>query len=76
MATIRHSARVNIFGRPSMRRMPNRTAVAGESISIICPVGGYPIDLIIWERGIVNIVNINNVLFANKINKSKMELFS
>lgn len=51
VATVRHSARVNVFGRPTMRRMPNRTAVAGESISLICPVGGYPIDSIIWERG-------------------------
>ncbi len=31
--------------------MSNMTAVAGESISITCPVGGYPIDVIIWERG-------------------------
>lgn len=39
------------FGKPSVRRMSNMTAVAGESISITCPVGGYPIDVIIWERG-------------------------
>ncbi|KAH9406242.1 hypothetical protein TYRP_013848, partial [Tyrophagus putrescentiae] len=50
VASVRHSARINVFGKPSVRRMSNMTAVAGESISITCPVGGYPIDVIIWER--------------------------
>ena len=31
--------------------MPNITAVAGERLMITCPVGGYPIDSITWEKG-------------------------
>ncbi|KAI2811059.1 hypothetical protein BLOT_002229 [Blomia tropicalis] len=50
VATVSHSARINVFGKPSLRRMSNMTSVAGESIFISCPVGGYPIDVIIWER--------------------------
>ncbi len=52
VSTIRHSARINIYGKPSVRSMPNMTAVAGERMSLTCPTGGYPIDNIIWERGI------------------------
>lgn len=46
-----HSARINVFGKPVVRKMSNVTAVAGEGIAITCPVGGYPIDIISWERG-------------------------
>ena len=31
--------------------MPNITAVAGERLMTTCPVGGYPIDSITWEKG-------------------------
>jgi len=51
VASVRHSARINVFGKPSVRRMANMTAVAGESISVTCPVGGYPVDILLWERG-------------------------
>lgn len=51
VASVSHSARINVYGKPVMRKMPNVTAVAGETISITCPVGGYPIDVITWERG-------------------------
>ncbi|KAG8228351.1 hypothetical protein J437_LFUL006802, partial [Ladona fulva] len=38
-------------GLPSIRPMPNVSAVAGESLYITCPVAGYPIDSITWEKG-------------------------
>ena len=67
VATVQHTARINVYGRPTIRRMPNITAVAGESISITCPVGGYPIDSIVWERGMMrkneNYLKINNFFF-------------
>ena len=73
---MRHSARINVFGKPSVRRMPNMTAVAGESISISCPVGGYPIDVIIWERGGVHLpfnhrqrVHTNGTLTINELER-------
>ncbi|XP_064480488.1 cell adhesion molecule Dscam1-like [Ornithodoros turicata] len=45
-----HAARVNIYGPPFVRQMANRSVVAGEVIDITCPVGGFPIDSIVWER--------------------------
>ncbi|KAI4469263.1 titin [Holotrichia oblita] len=47
---ISHSARVNVFGIPFIRPMPKVTGVAGSNLVIKCPVAGYPIDTITWER--------------------------
>jgi hypothetical protein len=46
-----HSARLNIYGLPFVRAMPNAiSAVAGKTLQIKCPVAGWPIDKIIWEK--------------------------
>jgi hypothetical protein len=39
------------LGLPFIRVMPKVTTVAGSDLVIKCPVGGYPIELITWERG-------------------------
>jgi hypothetical protein len=31
--------------------MPNISAVAGEPLYVACPVAGYPIDSIVWQKG-------------------------
>lgn len=31
--------------------MPNMSAVAGEPLYVACPVAGYPIDSIVWQKG-------------------------
>jgi Down syndrome cell adhesion molecule len=31
--------------------MPSISAVAGKRLEIKCPVAGYPIDTIVWEKG-------------------------
>lgn len=31
--------------------MPRVTAVSGETLFLKCPVAGYPIEEIHWERG-------------------------
>ncbi|XP_054706600.1 cell adhesion molecule DSCAML1-like [Uloborus diversus] len=46
-----HSARVNIFGPPFVRSMVNMSVVSGEMMKLQCPVGGYPIENIKWEKG-------------------------
>lgn len=46
-----HAARVNVYGLPYIREMPKVTAVAGSDLNIKCPVAGYPIESISWERG-------------------------
>ncbi|XP_049876724.1 Down syndrome cell adhesion molecule-like protein Dscam2 isoform X7 [Pectinophora gossypiella] len=45
-----HAARVNVYGLPYIREMPKVTAVAGSDLNIKCPVAGYPIETITWER--------------------------
>lgn len=47
---ISHSARVNVYGLPFIREMPRIIGVAGTSLVIKCPVAGYPIETITWER--------------------------
>ncbi|XP_076177343.1 cell adhesion molecule Dscam2 isoform X5 [Ptiloglossa arizonensis] len=45
-----HSARLNIYGSPYVRPMSTVSAVAGKQFHIKCPVAGYPIESIIWEK--------------------------
>ncbi|KAI5735593.1 hypothetical protein M8J77_020362 [Diaphorina citri] len=49
--TVTHSARLNIYGLPYVRLIPKVTAIDGESLSIKCPVAGYPIEEVHWEKG-------------------------
>lgn len=51
VAKIHHTARLNIYGHPHVRPMGNYAAVAGETTIIKCPVAGFPITSIIWEKG-------------------------
>jgi hypothetical protein len=48
---VSHSAKVNIYGQPYIREMPKITGISGSDLVIKCPVAGYPIDKIHWERG-------------------------
>jgi hypothetical protein len=34
-----------------VRPMPSIPAVAGQQLVVKCPVAGYPIDTITWEKG-------------------------
>ncbi|XP_022248096.1 Down syndrome cell adhesion molecule-like protein Dscam2, partial [Limulus polyphemus] len=47
---VTYSAKINVFGEPFVRPMKNLSVVAGNMMMLQCPVGGYPIDLIVWER--------------------------
>ncbi|KAH8369953.1 hypothetical protein KR093_001540 [Drosophila rubida] len=48
---VEHAARLNIYGLPYIRLIPKVTAVSGETLNLKCPVAGYPIEEIHWERG-------------------------
>lgn len=50
VSSIRHSAKLRIYGPPFVRPMDNVSAVAGEPLSLYCPVAGHPIDSIFWEK--------------------------
>lgn len=51
VGTVMHMARVNVFGPPTIRSMPNVTALAGEVTVLPCPAGGHPLTTISWSRG-------------------------
>ena len=46
-----HSARLNVYGPPVVRQMGDMTVVAGTTLVVTCPVGGYPIYKISWSKG-------------------------
>ncbi|XP_053617541.1 cell adhesion molecule Dscam2-like isoform X2 [Plodia interpunctella] len=47
-----HSARLNIYGPPSIRALGPVRVVAGANATVFCPYAGYPISSISWwERG-------------------------
>ncbi|KAG9510067.1 Down syndrome cell adhesion molecule-like protein, partial [Fragariocoptes setiger] len=50
VGVVRHSARLNVTGPPFVRPMSNLTGVAGHSLTVRCPVGGAPIDQIVWLK--------------------------
>ncbi|XP_011880278.1 PREDICTED: Down syndrome cell adhesion molecule-like protein Dscam2 isoform X4 [Vollenhovia emeryi] len=50
VAKAHHAARLNIYGLPHVRVMGNYAAVAGETTVIKCPVAGFPIASITWEK--------------------------
>ncbi|KAG7154055.1 Down syndrome cell adhesion molecule-like protein 2-like 8, partial [Homarus americanus] len=50
VGSVAHSARLNVYGPPFVRAMPNVTAVAGEDVRLWCPAGGFPTPTITWRR--------------------------
>jgi hypothetical protein len=47
-----HAAKLNVYGLPFIRPMEKKAIVAGETLIVTCPVAGYPIDTIVWEKGL------------------------
>ncbi|XP_073989893.1 Down syndrome cell adhesion molecule 1 isoform X44 [Rhodnius prolixus] len=61
-----HAQRVNVYGLPFVRAMEKKAIVAGETLIVTCPVAGYPIDSIVWERdGRVLPINRKQKVFPN-----------
>jgi hypothetical protein len=47
---VSHAAKLNVFGLPYVRPMDAKKVVAGETLVVHCPVAGYPIHSVTWER--------------------------
>uniref|UniRef100_T1J582 Down syndrome cell adhesion molecule n=1 Tax=Strigamia maritima TaxID=126957 RepID=T1J582_STRMM len=63
---VEHSAKLNVFGRPYIRPMPKLSIVDGNLMYIKCPVSGYPIESITWEKdGMTLPVNHRQEVFKN-----------
>ncbi|CAH1394396.1 unnamed protein product [Nezara viridula] len=61
-----HSAEMRVYGAPYIRKIPNISAVAGEPLYLPCPIAGYPIDVITWEKdGRKLPINRNQRIFPN-----------
>lgn len=50
VGAVSHTARIDVFGPPFIRPMGNMTVVAGTTVTIMCPVSGYPIDRTYVEK--------------------------
>ncbi|XP_068626569.1 cell adhesion molecule Dscam2-like [Battus philenor] len=50
-----HSARLNVYGPPSIRSIGPQRVVAGVNTTIYCPYSGFPISEIRWQRGGVDV---------------------
>ncbi|OQR72389.1 Down syndrome cell adhesion molecule-like, partial [Tropilaelaps mercedesae] len=45
-----HGQRLNVHGPPFVREMKNASVLASETMTLICPAGGWPIDSITWKK--------------------------
>lgn len=50
VGVVEHAAKLNIHGLPYVRPMEKKSIVSGETLIVTCPVAGYPIESIVWER--------------------------
>ena len=47
---VAHNAEIHVYGPPYIREMPKIVGVSGNDLIVKCPVAGYPIEKIHWER--------------------------
>uniref|UniRef100_A0A8D8XAH5 Down syndrome cell adhesion molecule-like protein Dscam2 n=1 Tax=Cacopsylla melanoneura TaxID=428564 RepID=A0A8D8XAH5_9HEMI len=50
VGSVEHAGKLNVYGLPFVRPMEKKAIVAGETLVVTCPVAGYPIESIFWER--------------------------
>lgn len=53
VSNVRHTARLDVYGPPFVRTMPNMSVVAGQTTTLKCPISGYPIESVTWIKGIL-----------------------
>lgn len=66
VGTAEHTAHLNVYGLPFIRPMDKKNIVSGENLFVTCPVAGYPLESITWERGIhlhILVISIQHFLF-------------
>ncbi|XP_059143240.1 cell adhesion molecule DSCAM-like [Physella acuta] len=47
----KHTNRLNVYGNPFIKPMPNVTATASKDLTLRCYVSGYPLESIQWTKG-------------------------
>ncbi|XP_064480158.1 cell adhesion molecule Dscam1-like [Ornithodoros turicata] len=80
VGSVAHSARINVYGPPNIRHMNNVTALSGGTLVVHCPVWGYPITGIRWEKdgrtlpgGHRQVVHPNGTLVVTEVNRKADE---
>lgn len=58
IANVGHSSRINIYGPPFVKPMRNISVLAGHMLVLKCPVSGYPIEKITWEKGNISLIYV------------------
>ncbi|CAL1548258.1 unnamed protein product, partial [Lymnaea stagnalis] len=62
----KHTNRLNVYGNPFIKPMPNVTATASKDLSLRCYVSGYPLDSIQWNKGSAQLpINHRQSVLAN-----------
>lgn len=51
VGSVAHTGHLYVHGIPYIRPMEKKMIVAGGTLIVTCPVAGYPIESILWERG-------------------------
>ncbi|GAB6033412.1 Down syndrome cell adhesion molecule-like protein 1 [Chamberlinius hualienensis] len=66
LGQVTSSAILNVYGPPFIRSLPPISIVAGQNLTFRCPVTGYPVDSIIWQKDGKTIpVNHRQIVFNN-----------
>ena len=52
-----HSARINVHGPPIAREQTKVKIAVGNSLSLNCPMGGYPIGKVDWKKDGTNFLS-------------------
>ncbi|XP_022244234.1 Down syndrome cell adhesion molecule-like protein Dscam2 isoform X1 [Limulus polyphemus] len=61
-----HVASLNVFGRPIIRPMRNRTVIGGRDTVVHCLVSGYPVQQVYWEKGNKRLpLGRRHIIFSN-----------
>ncbi|KAI9556414.1 hypothetical protein GHT06_016202 [Daphnia sinensis] len=58
---VEHSANLHIYGAPYVRRMGTVVGVGGKRLELPCPVAGYPIEAITWEKAATTTTSVRLV---------------
>ena len=61
-----HSARINVHGPPMAREQTKVKTAEGNSLSLNCPMGGYPIRKVDWKKdGTIFLSNSKKITFQS-----------
>uniref|UniRef100_A0A8D8R7X1 Down syndrome cell adhesion molecule-like protein Dscam2 n=1 Tax=Cacopsylla melanoneura TaxID=428564 RepID=A0A8D8R7X1_9HEMI len=66
VGSVEHAGKLNVYGLPFVRPMEKKAIVAGETLVVTCPVAGYPIESITWQKGVQQLpLNRRQKVFPN-----------